>query len=153
MVRVAIIGTGDLAHGLAHLFKNNNTELSGNYLEVTKPGLELEDEFHKTGVKLSNFDDAVNRSDIVVLSIPSYALKGVVSGDAFLNTFEILAIFVLTLYYKNRKLGLLYAFFGVLGLALFTQSPPPARAAVVSARFGASREPAIPPRSNQPRES
>jgi len=79
MVRVAIIGTGDQAYALCHLFKNNNSESSGNFLEVTKPGLEKCGVFHDTGIPLVTLEDAVARADIVILAIPSFALKSLVS--------------------------------------------------------------------------
>jgi hypothetical protein len=50
MTRVAIIGTGDLAYGLAHLYSINKTTSSANVLEVTKPNLGSEGTFHDTGV-------------------------------------------------------------------------------------------------------
>ena len=80
MVRTCIIGTGDHAYGLAHLFVTSNTESCGNELEVTKPGLELEgSDFHDTSVQLANFEDAIARADIIILAIPASALKPFVS--------------------------------------------------------------------------
>ena len=59
-----IIGTGDHAHGLAHLFSINNwTSSSGNFLEVTKkngPG-KGGDYLHDTDVVIADFDDARRR--------------------------------------------------------------------------------------------
>jgi len=43
--------------------------------------------------------------------------------DAFLNTFELLAVFLLIPYYRSRKPAWLYLYFFVLGLALFTKGP------------------------------
>lgn len=43
--------------------------------------------------------------------------------DAFLNTFELLAVYVLIHYYRSRKPGSLYLFFLVLGLAIQTKGP------------------------------
>ena len=80
MTRAVIIGTGDHAYGVAHLFKLNNTEKSGNTLEVTKPGLPKEEPiFHDTGVKLTNFENALDRASICILAIPACALRSFVS--------------------------------------------------------------------------
>lgn len=43
--------------------------------------------------------------------------------DAFLNTFELLAVYLLIPYYRSRKPAWLYLYFFVLGLALFTKGP------------------------------
>lgn len=43
--------------------------------------------------------------------------------DAFLNTFELLAVWLLLRYYSHRKPVWLYLFFIDLGLALFTKGP------------------------------
>jgi predicted dinucleotide-binding enzyme len=75
VVRIAIIGTGDQAYGIAHIFSINNTKSSRNFLEVTKPNLASEGTFHDTGVPLTDFDAALERADIVILAIPSHALK------------------------------------------------------------------------------
>ena len=75
MVHVAIIGTGDLAYGLAHLFATHNSALTGNSLEVTKPNLGKEGLFHDTNVPLADFDDALVRADILILAIPSHGLE------------------------------------------------------------------------------
>jgi hypothetical protein len=75
MTRVAIIGTGDLAYGLAHLYSINNTASSANVLEVTKPNLGREGTFHDTGVPLTDFDDALIRAEVIIFAIPSMALK------------------------------------------------------------------------------
>jgi predicted dinucleotide-binding enzyme len=80
MVYVAIIGTGDFAHGIAHLFMNYNSESSGNVLAVTKPGMEKgSGSFHKTGVPLVNFEEALWRADAIILAIPATALKNFVT--------------------------------------------------------------------------
>ncbi|CAB9522593.1 Metalloreductase STEAP4 [Seminavis robusta] len=74
-----IVGTGDLAYALAHLFHINNTNDSGNFLEVTKPSLqESGKSFHETGVPLSPIDEALEHADIVILAIPAKALKSFV---------------------------------------------------------------------------
>jgi predicted dinucleotide-binding enzyme len=79
MVYVAIIGTGEFAHGIAHLFMNYNSVSSGNVLAVTKPGMENGDgSFHETGVPLVNFEEALQRADAVILAIPASALKAFV---------------------------------------------------------------------------
>ncbi|MBT8220972.1 MAG: glycosyltransferase family 39 protein [Bacteroidia bacterium] len=43
--------------------------------------------------------------------------------DAFLNTFEILAVYFLVRYYGQRRVIFIYWFFVALGLALFTKGP------------------------------
>ena len=43
--------------------------------------------------------------------------------DAYLNTFELLGVYLLILYYQNRKPAWLYLFFIDLALALFTKGP------------------------------
>jgi predicted dinucleotide-binding enzyme len=79
MVRVAIVGTGDQAHGIARIFSISNTESSGNFLEVTKPNLTRFGTFHDTDVPLTDFDDALERADIVILAIPSDVLQDFVA--------------------------------------------------------------------------
>ena len=79
MVHVAIIGTGDFAYGLSHLFKIHNSPYSGNELEVTKPNLNKEGTFHDTRIPLTNFDDALIRADVLILAIPGSAIKSFVS--------------------------------------------------------------------------
>jgi predicted dinucleotide-binding enzyme len=76
MVRVAIVGTGDAAHGLAHIFQNNNSRTSGNTLVVTKPGFNRTEDFHLTGVQVRDFYKTLERADVVILAIPAYALEG-----------------------------------------------------------------------------
>jgi len=75
MVRAVIIGTGDHAYGLAHLFSINDD--NKNFLEVTKKqGLEAGGSyFHDTNVSLADFDEALDRADIVILAIPAKILK------------------------------------------------------------------------------
>ena len=77
MVRAVIVGTGDHAYAVAHLFKNSNNESSGNFLEVTKPGFQFDgtEEFHDSGIDLTDFTEAIARADIIILSIPASALE------------------------------------------------------------------------------
>ena len=75
MVRVSIIGTGDHAYGLAHLFKNNNPMWSGNYLEVAKPNYDKGGYFHDTKIPISDFQDVLKHSDVIILCLPSSAIK------------------------------------------------------------------------------
>jgi len=79
MVQAAIIGTGDMAHGLAHLFHNNNSQTSGNYLEVTKPSIHHKQVFHGTGVPVETLENALEKADMVILAIPSHKLAGFIS--------------------------------------------------------------------------
>jgi predicted dinucleotide-binding enzyme len=80
MTRVAIVGTGDEAHALAHLFSNYDSETSCNYLEVTKPNVKkAESVFHDTGVRVVEFESCLYRADVVILAIPARGL------NAFLN--------------------------------------------------------------------
>jgi predicted dinucleotide-binding enzyme len=82
MVYVAIIGTGDFAHGIAHLFMNCNSESSGNVLVVTKPGMEKgSGSFHRTSVPLVKFEEVMWRADAVILAIPAAALKAFVTDN------------------------------------------------------------------------
>jgi len=83
MVRVAIVGTGDEAHALAHLYHNYNTASSGHSLEVTKPSIAKNEmgTFHRTGVPLTGLDDALYYSDVVILAIPVAALRTFVSDN------------------------------------------------------------------------
>jgi predicted dinucleotide-binding enzyme len=84
MAYIAIIGTGNLAHGIAHLFMNYNSESSGNVLAVTKPGMETgSGSFHKTGVPLVNFEEALCRADTVILAIPATALRTFVTDHIY----------------------------------------------------------------------
>lgn len=80
MVNVTIIGTGDHAYGLAHLYKINNTASTGNYLVVTKPGLaqDTSGPFHDTGIEYAGFDESLRMADIVILAIPASGIKGFV---------------------------------------------------------------------------
>lgn len=80
MVHVAIIGTGDMAYGLSHLFTINNSSSSGNKLEVTKPNLSVEKSaFHETKVPVTDFDDALVRADVLILAIPGSAILSFVA--------------------------------------------------------------------------
>ena len=79
MLHCTIVGTGDMAHGLAHLYSNNN-KAEENRLEVTKPGLDnYGNDFHSTGVPLASFQESIARADIVILAIPALALKSFVA--------------------------------------------------------------------------
>ena len=76
MVRMLIVGTGDHAYGLAHLFSLNNPGSSGNFLQVTKPSITKQGRtFHDTGVPVVPFEDGVVNADVVVLAIPASAMK------------------------------------------------------------------------------
>ena len=77
MVRMLIIGTGDHASGLAHLFSINNCRTSsGNFLEATKPSVTKKGSFlHDTGVPIVPFDDGLSNADIIVLAIPAGAVN------------------------------------------------------------------------------
>lgn len=74
MIHIAIIGTGDHAHGLAHLFSLFNTSPDAYRVEVTKPGLASVGTFHETGVPLGTFRESLELADIVILAIPAKAL-------------------------------------------------------------------------------
>ena len=79
MTRTLIIGTGDMAYALCHLFKNHNYDSSEHCLAVSKPGLRInflkkQPAFHDTGVPLVDLD-AITISDIIILAIPATALK------------------------------------------------------------------------------
>ena len=89
MVHTIIVGTGDMAHALCHLFKNHNYKPSKNSLYVTKPGLsdrlwKKGYTFHDTEVPFVDIDSALTHADIVILAIPAYALKGFV-GENYKN--------------------------------------------------------------------
>jgi predicted dinucleotide-binding enzyme len=92
MVCVTIIGTGDLAHGLAHLFfvnnnNNGNSAVANDHyvqqshqLLVTKPGLRpggagSTNTFHETAVPLVDMNEGIARADVIVLAIPASALR------------------------------------------------------------------------------
>lgn len=76
MVRMLIVGTGDHANGLAHLFAISNCRASGNFLEVTKPSITKKGGvFHDTGVPLVPFNHGLCNADVVVLAIPAAAIK------------------------------------------------------------------------------
>jgi len=86
MLHCTIVGTGDMSHGLAHLYSNNNNKFALNTLEVTKPGITTTPTgknqtamFHNTGVPLVRFKESITRADIVILAIPAVALKSFVS--------------------------------------------------------------------------
>lgn len=71
-----IVGTGDHAYGLAHLFSISNGHGSGNYLEVTKPSITTKGGiFHDTGVPVVPFDDGLCNAEVIVLAIPAAAVK------------------------------------------------------------------------------
>lgn len=79
MVNILIVGTGDLAYALAHLFHINNSSLSGNFLEVTKVPIRARGKtFHETGVPVVPLGEALNHADVVILAIPASALKSFV---------------------------------------------------------------------------
>ena len=80
MVNAIIIGAGDMAYGFCRLFKNHNYNAEEHHLAVTKTGLRkgfLKNHrvFHDTGVPLISMDKALVSADIVILAIPSCALK------------------------------------------------------------------------------
>jgi len=76
MVNTVIVGTGDLAYALAHLYHINNTADSGHFLEVTKASIPQKGAtFHETLVPLIPLDDALEHADVVILAIPGNALK------------------------------------------------------------------------------
>jgi len=80
MVNCLVVGTGDMAHALAHVWKNNNIDNSNN-LEVTKVGLKQSGTtFHDTGVPLVSLEDGLQRANIVVLAIPSGAVQSFVEN-------------------------------------------------------------------------
>jgi predicted dinucleotide-binding enzyme len=81
MTRTLIIGTGDMAYALCHLFKNHNYKPSEHCLAVSKPGLNHQflksvPGFHGTTVPLVELEDAMAMSDIIILAVPASALKG-----------------------------------------------------------------------------
>lgn len=73
MVCVTIVGTGDHAHGLAHLFSVNNDNPSNTML-VTKPGLTSGGTLHDTKVPLVELEEGLRLADVVILAIPAQAL-------------------------------------------------------------------------------
>jgi predicted dinucleotide-binding enzyme len=80
MTRTLIIGTGDMAHALCHMFQNHNYKPSEHCLAVSKPGLSREFlksylGLHDTGVPLVQLEEAIHISDIIALAIPATALK------------------------------------------------------------------------------
>ena len=67
---------------LGRLFMNYNSESSGNVLAVTKPGMEKgSGTFHKTGVPLVKFEEALWKTDAVILAIPAATLKAFVTDN------------------------------------------------------------------------
>ena len=86
MLHTVIIGTGDMAYGLCHLFKNHNYDPKDYTLHVSKPGLSTpyikshRNFFHDTGVELINMNEALQYANIVIFAIPSSALKQVING-------------------------------------------------------------------------
>jgi predicted dinucleotide-binding enzyme len=76
MVRTLIVGTGDHAYGLAHLFSISNSATSGNFLEVTKPSITKKGPtFHDTGVPVVPFEEGLSCADIVILAFPASGIK------------------------------------------------------------------------------
>jgi predicted dinucleotide-binding enzyme len=80
MTRTLIIGTGDMAHALCHMFQNHNYKPSEHCLAISKPGLSRRFlksyvGFHDTGVPLVHLEEAIYISDIIILAIPAIALK------------------------------------------------------------------------------
>ena len=77
-MRIVIVGTGDLAYGLASFYRNNNGFDSGNTLQVTKPNLNPKMEgtpLHNTDVPIANFDESIKAADVIILAIPAAALQ------------------------------------------------------------------------------
>lgn len=71
-----IVGTGDMAHGLAHMFSCNSSSSSFN-LVVTSPKVTDNlngSTFHATNVNLKSFDEAIAFADILILAIPGSAM-------------------------------------------------------------------------------
>ena len=83
MLHTVIIGTGDMAYGLCHLFRNHNYNSKDYTLHVTKPGLSTDYGrkshrfFHDTNVQLIGMSEALQYADIVIFATPSSALKQV----------------------------------------------------------------------------
>lgn len=81
MVYVAIVGMGDHAHGLAHLFSMNNID-NDTTLVVTKPNLQMPpcestnpfQYFHNTLAHIVSWSQAVAMADVMILAIPAAAL-------------------------------------------------------------------------------
>lgn len=86
-MKCLIVGTGDLALGLAHMYSINSR---GDYvLEATEPIVTdaseamVGQDFHGTGVKLVSFEDvsAFDTADCIILAIPSSALEDFVKSN------------------------------------------------------------------------
>eukprot|EP01083_Nonionella_stella_P086647 240861_1 len=105
MTRVAIIGTGDLAYDLAHLYSiNNSSSYSEHTLEVTKPNLRNDGFFHDTKVSQGDFDDVLARADVLIFAIPSVALSDFVAAHERKLTGKIL-VDVTNSYKPNQDLS------------------------------------------------
>jgi len=81
MTETLIIGTGDMAHALCHLFKNRNYKGREHCLTVSKPGLSTQflkskPTFHDTGVPFADLEDAIEASAIIIFAVPASALRG-----------------------------------------------------------------------------
>ena len=73
MVCITIVGTGNHAHGLAHLFSVNNA-MDSNKMLVTKPGLTSGGTLHDTKVPLVELKEGLSLADVVIFAIPAQAL-------------------------------------------------------------------------------
>ena len=80
MVHVTIVGTGERALTIAQLYSDYNIKINGYILEVTDLDIEAVTSpsiiFHNcTNVTIAPFFESLNRADIIVLAIPSYAIE------------------------------------------------------------------------------
>jgi len=103
MVQVAIVGTGDMSHGLSHLYSNNNSYTSGNYLTVTKPGVHHKQLFHSTGVPVETLENAIEKADIVILAIPASQLQNFLIANLTVLRSKIL-VDVTNSYYEGEDI-------------------------------------------------
>lgn len=77
-MKVVIVGTGDLAHGLAQLFKINFKKEIDSYYEIvaTEPIENVDTpEFLQDSVPIIEFEEALTTGDMLLLAIPARALK------------------------------------------------------------------------------
>eukprot|EP00970_Alexandrium_tamarense_P004338 scaffold723_cov298-Alexandrium_tamarense.AAC.10 len=72
--KVVVVGSGDKAHGLAHMYECNAHKESYD-LVFTEPLQAKKVAPFNTFVSIESFPEALNNADICILAIPSYALE------------------------------------------------------------------------------
>lgn len=75
-MKIAIIGTGNMASGLAHVLADANYEVIIGHRDINKAKL-LADQFGGQGVDINS---AMKQAEVIVLALPYQAVNDVLGG-------------------------------------------------------------------------